>query len=231
MKFHNAKQKLIYKEKIAEQTYILKYNIAPDLEWEPGKYIGVGISGLYRRSYTIWDLTDGVLTLLVDTKPGGLASQFFDRVEVGEESLIIGPYGRFLLQDTPFRKVFISTGTGIAPFYPMVKSLKKGTKATFVFGAGTFNTEIAYQFFQEFISDDFEYVQAITRHTQEHVPVDQDKRVKVMFGRVTTVVPQLNLDYKNCEFYICGSPQMVENMGEVLTANGADKIFYEKYSA
>lgn len=232
MKFTNEKQKLIYKEKLAEQVYLLKYSINPDLEWRPGQYIGVGISGTYRRSYTIFDLKDGILTLIVDTKPGGLASQFFDKVEVGMESLIIGPYGRFGNQLTENNKVYISTGTGIAPFLSMVKeSRDKKNKMTFIFGAKTLIDEVSYRFFKEFIDEDFEYIQCITRHLPEHKLEGLDKKAEIYFERITTALPKLKLDFQNSEFYICGSPQMVEDVNSVLSGLGADKIYYEKYSA
>lgn len=233
MKFLNGVQKIIYKEKIAENIFFFKYSLPIDFEWKAGQYIGVGISNTYRRCYSIWEAKDGVLTLLVDTKPGGLASKFFDDAEVGAENLILGPYGRFWIQDTSLKKVFISTGTGIAPFYPMVRdALTKGYKVTFVFGTGTFDSEIAYPYFKEFLDDqNFEYIQAVTRHSQEHIPSEQDERVNVKFGRVTTVVPELNLDYKNCEFYLCGSPNMVDDMERVLRDNEAEFILHEKYTA
>lgn len=233
MRFHNGVQKIIYKEKIAENIFFFKYSMPLDFEWKAGQYIGIGISKLYRRCYSIWDLKDGELSLLIDTKPGGLASQFFDSAEVGAENLILGPYGRFVVQDNSFTKVFISTGTGMAPYYPMAKdALSKGYKIIFVFGSGTFDSEIAYPYFKEFLENpNFRYVQAITRHTTEHIPAEQDKRVEVKFGRVTTVVPELNLDYKNCEFYLCGGPQMIDDMQKVLVDNGADKILHEKYVA
>ncbi|MFS8130789.1 MAG: FAD-dependent oxidoreductase [Candidatus Dojkabacteria bacterium] len=231
--FLKSNEKIIYKEKIAENIFFFKYSLPLDFEWKAGQYIGVGISNTYRRCYSIWEAKEGVLTLLVDTKPGGLASQFFDDAEVGAENLILGPYGRFWVQETNFQKVFISTGTGIAPFYPMVKeALVKGNKVTFVFGASSFTSEIAYPYFKEFLeNENFKYVQAITRNTQEHIPDNQDKKVEVKFGRVTTVVPELNLDYKNCEFYLCGSPNMVDDMENVLREKGADKILHEKYTA
>ncbi|MEO6729515.1 MAG: FAD-dependent oxidoreductase [Candidatus Dojkabacteria bacterium] len=232
MKFYKSTEKIISKKKIAENIFFFDYTSPLDFEWKAGQYIGVGISGLYRRSYSVWDVKDGVLTLLIDTKPGGLASQFFDTAEAGMENLIIGPYGKFVVQENNFHKVFISTGTGIAPFYSMAKdALNRGYKVTFIFGVGTFESEIAYPYFKEFIDNkNFKYVQAVTRNTLEHIPVEQDKRVEVKLGRVTTVVPELNLDYANSEFYICGGPQMVDDMENVLRSLGADKILHEKYS-
>lgn len=233
MKFLKSVEKIIFKERIAENIFFIKYSIPMDFEWKAGQYVGIGISNLYRRCYSIWDAKDGELTLLIDTKPGGLASQFFDTAEVGAENLILGPYGKFWVGDTDFRKVFISTGTGDAPFYPMVKeALAKGKKVTFVFGVGTFDSEIAYPYFKEFLdNENFEYVQAVTRQTHEHIPSNQDKKVRVELGRVTTVVPALSLNYKECEFYLCGSPDMVDDMEKVLRDNGADKILHEKYVA
>lgn len=112
------------------------------------------------------------------------------------------------------------------------EALSKGEKVLFVFGAGTFDSEIAYPYFKEFLENpNFEYVQAITRHTEEHIPTKQDKRVQTKFGRVTVVIPELNLDYANCEFYICGGPQMVEDTMAMLKEKGADKVLHEKYVA
>lgn len=233
MKFYKLTEKITSKIKIAENIYFFKYSIPADFEWKAGQYVGIGISNTYRRCYSIWDIKDNQLELLIDTKPGGLASQFFDNAEVSAENLIIGPYGKFVVQENNFHKVFISTGTGIAPFYPMTReALAKGYKVTFVFGAKTFETEIAYNFFKEFLTNpNFQYVQAITQNLEEHIPATQDKAVLTKFGRVTKVVPELNLDYANSEFYVCGGPQMVEDMETILRNLGANKILHEKYVA
>jgi all-trans-retinol 13,14-reductase len=235
IKFYYKKEKLLEKIQIAESTYILKYSVDPHFTFIPGQYVGIQVAPTWRRAYSIYKQEPGILWFLIDTKPGGIASKFFDEVEVGAENLLVGPYGKFFLEQTKNKKVFIGTGTGIAPFYPMVAEMKhkdnydmQGVEADFLFGCRFFEDEVSYNFFEEYIDDSFRYIQCITK---EENP-DAEKFPKAYFfnGRVTAYLQQHLIEYpKATEFYICGNPDMVEDVKLLLTMNGYTNVLGEKY--
>lgn len=235
IKFYYKKEKLLEKIKIAETSYILKYSVDADFSFLPGQYVGIQVAPTWRRAYSIYKQEPGVIWFLIDTKPAGIASKYFEEVEVGAENLIVGPYGKFLLQQTKNKKVFVGTGTGIAPFYPMVAEMKHkdnydmlDVSADFLFGCRFFEDEVAYSFFEEYIDESFRYIQCITK---EENP-ENEKYPKALFfnGRVTAFLQQHLNDYtKDTEFYICGNPEMVEDVKLLLTLHGFLNVYGEKY--
>jgi all-trans-retinol 13,14-reductase len=235
IKFYYKKEKILEKIKIAETTYIFKYSVDPDFTFIPGQYVGIQVAPTWRRAYSIYKQEPGVLWFLIDTKPAGIASQFFEKAEVGEENLIIGPYGKFLLQQTKSKKVFVGTGTGIAPFYPMVAEMKhrdnydmQDVSADFLFGCRFFEDEVSYDFFQEYISDNFRYIQCITK--EENPDIQKFPKALFFNGRVTKYLEQHLIEYpKDTEFYICGNPDMVEDVRLLLTLHEFKNVYGEKY--
>jgi len=219
---------LIEKTQIIPNVYFLKYSFGPGLEWIPGQYVGITVNPTYRRSYSILDYDGQNLSFLIDTKPGGIASKFFDSVEVGHKNQILGPYGRFILQNTVNEKVFVSTGTGIAPFIPMIKELRNSNlkiRIKIFSGSKTQDEDIAFRFVKQYLNDKFEYHQCITREEPKAV----SSKLITHKGRVTEVIPQQNLDWQSTEFYICGSPAMVRDTEKVLKDLGTEKVFIEQF--
>lgn len=232
-KFYKNVERILEKTKVAENTYLIKYSIGSDFSFIPGQYVGIQVSPVHRRAYSVFKLETDSVWFLIDTKPGGIASKYFERVQVGAENLILGPYGRFNLKQTKNKKIFISTGTGMAPFYPMVEDIKTkdeyyAVESEFLFGCRYFADEISYEFFNKYISKDFKYIQCITQETE----LDDSKFPNTEFfsGRVTKYLENNYEKYsKNDEFYICGSPQMVEDVKIFLMLKGFSNVFGEKY--
>jgi all-trans-retinol 13,14-reductase len=75
------------------------------------------------RSYSIAAVDGRRLTLLISTRTGGDGSIFIRDVKPGTETKIELPFGAFRLRQNNHQKVFIETGTGIAPFMPMFAAM------------------------------------------------------------------------------------------------------------
>jgi NAD(P)H-flavin reductase len=231
MKLYTLNSKLLEIEKLGDKLYFMRFQKPEGFEYLPGQYIGITTHPTHRRSYSVFDHDDESLHFLIDTKPAGRASQYFDEAKVGDVKFILGPYGKFAYQKTNLSKVFISTGTGVAPYYPMIKELvseQPGVKIDFIFGSRYFETEVAYRFFEKFISPNFRYIQCITK-PEDINQKEQFPKAECEFSRVTDFVPKMDLDWQNTEFYICGNPLMVEDMIQVLSGLGADKVYVERY--
>ncbi len=104
----------------------------------------------------------------------GLCSNYLCDLKPGDEVLVTGPAGRhFLLPEDPSRHdyLFIATGTGIAPFFGMVRELLEGSggpvnrRIDLIAGA-PYTTELIYDpFFAELAQKhaNFHYHRAISR--------------------------------------------------------------------
>jgi len=225
-KIFNFQSKLVEKIQIAETDYKLKYEIPADFTFTPGQFIGVRVMPTHTRAYSIVNAEGNLLELLIDVKPGGIASKYFEKVQIGDESQILGPYGIYGIKSDLPNKVFISTGTGIAPFIPMINSLDLlTTKAKLLFGTRANFHDIAYQYFKDMQNDNFEYYQCVTRE-EPQMPYSFKGRVNIVLD---DMLMQKLIDPLFTEFYICGADYMIKDVIEVLKGYGANKIYFEKY--
>lgn len=212
---------IVEKKKIIENVFIITYKFVEGFQWEPGQFVGITINKSYRRSYSIFSYSKDLITFLIDTKPGGIASQFFEEVKLGEKNQILGPYGKFTLNDNPMRKVLICTGTGIAPFIPMIK--KYSDKDFLVlFGVRKNEDDYGFKFIKE--CKNVTYIRCVSREE----PSDSFEHISFK-GRVTDWLNMNNLDNVNSEYYICGNPNMVSDVNNLLNKKGIENIYVEKY--
>src|SRR5690606_31913452 len=125
---------------------------------------------------------------------GGLASEYFRSSEVGSKTQLMGPLGRFSYKNTTLKKVFICTGTGIAPFITMLKELKgRNTPIDIFFGAKSKKENYGINYVKNYLNENIKYYSCLSREPNE----------LGVQGRVTVIVPQQNYDWKNTEFYLC----------------------------
>jgi CDP-4-dehydro-6-deoxyglucose reductase len=219
---------IIEKRELIEGVYFIKYSFQEGFEWTPGQYVGITINPTYRRSYSILDYDGRNLSFIIDIKPGGIASQYFEKCKVGDKNQILGPYGRFIIQNTSLEKVFICTGTGVVPIIPIINnyiSTNPNNKVKLFFGARHQEDDFALKYFEKLMTSNVEYTQCITRDSElQTIP-----HVHSLQGRVTQVVSGMDLNWGNTEFYVCGNPQMVLDMETILKEKNAAKILIEKY--
>ncbi len=229
-KILNFQSELLKKVQLTENIFHLEYKVPEEFIFTPGQFVGARVLPTHTRAYSIVTVANNVMTLLVDIKPQGKASKYFEAVQVGEQTNFLGPYGIYKVKDTMLPKVFISTGTGIAPFVSMINDLQKSKPHVPIynfFGVKVMEHDIALQFFKDSLSTSFKFVNCVSRQDITNLNAINNQEIKS--GRVTNVIPTYNLDWANTEFYICGGPEMVNEMTEVLKQLGADKIFVEKY--
>ena len=123
--------------------------------FEPGQYmtIGVVVDGkMVQRPYSVASPpvsagTEGY-EFYVRLVEGGTFTPLLWRMEIGQRMRMIGPKGKFLLQpDDDRTHIFISSGTGNAPFVSMMKQmLADGAPRPAVFLNGvSYAHEIGYR--------------------------------------------------------------------------------------
>lgn len=190
----------------------------PISAFAPGQFAMLMVAPYEWRSYSIASVEGRRLTLLVSTRTGGDGSIFVTNVKPNTETKIELPFGGFRLQPNNHRKVFIATGTGLAPFLPMFDTLKAAGQldsAELLFGC---------RFVKEDITRD---VSPLPRTT---ICVSGEPEAEGVFhGRVTKVVGDLTFDTATTDFYLCGAPAMVRDCRDELARKGATQIFTEVY--
>lgn len=218
------------KKEFLPGVYLFVFDLSAPITYFPGQHVVLQIEPKIFRSYSIVAADEKTMTLLIDVRIGGPASQFFEAAEEGTTLNLIGkPLGRFIVHDTGKPKIFVATGTGVAPFVPMIKAtLDKNPEADvkLYFGVRTVKEDYSDALFDEYIHEKYPHFEIVHCISKPEGDLPDGYR----HGRVTKIVPEHLEDCRTQEFYLCGNPQMVDDIQEVLRKNGADEnLFTEKY--
>ncbi len=193
-----------------------------NMPFKPGQFVTVRFKddvGFFNRAYSIVGLKDGILTFAVTLLNGGRGSSFITGYEVGSQLEITEPKGDFCLQDTPNPKVFVGTGTGLAPLVAMMESCPNAKK-TLYFGQRK--------------EKDLFYLERLAQipNLVVHTCLDfADDDWTGLRGRVTEHFLNYPLT-KDTEIYTCGSDPMMKGLEEILRKKRHPKklFFRESFS-
>jgi len=188
-------------------------------EFAPGQFARLQVGDFEWRDYSIAGVDGAKVRLLISTRTGGHGSQFVIGAEPGTKTEIELPLGHYTMARNPHRKVFIATGTGLAPFLPMFRQLEsEGAlgRAELYFGCRTAAEDITAHFYPMPTM----VVRCISR---EESPSGGFK------GRVSGAIVSLVFDPACTDFYVCGSAAMVADCRDVLERRGVRRIHIESY--
>jgi ferredoxin/flavodoxin---NADP+ reductase len=156
------------------------------------------------------------------------------RIEVGHRMRVIGPKGKFMLEpDDDRTHLYVSTGTGIAPFVSMVRETMahNAPRRTILLNGCSFATELGYRAELEAWEQDpayrLTYIPTISR------PADaRNEGWTGKVGRAEQVVAQVceehGLEPDQTVVYICGSPEMILNVEAALMDRGFPEFHVKK---
>ena len=199
--------KLLGVRHLTDSTYVLEIE-RRGMDFESGQHILLGdASSLDKREYSIYSGTeDENLEVLIKEIEEGLVSKQLKRVEQGRPVEIEGPVGFFSIekQDIDAKKkfLFIASGTGIAPFHSMVKSIPD---LDYTLLHGVRHAHEAYE--MEAYERD-RYILCTT--------ADEDGDFK---GRVTDYIKQHEFDSDTVCFF-CGNFNMIKDAMALMEKKG-----------
>lgn len=217
-------------EKIENLTQDVKriiFSCPSNFSFKAGQYVSVKCAKHDEtkwRSYSILNppREKGVIHICIKIVPGGFASDIFESAKKGEDFILRGPIGHFIF-DEEFKgeHIFIATGTGVTPFYSMIKEFAdKGKNMTLIFGVRNKDNLFFHDEFQEIEKNhpNFKYIPTLSRDEWSG-----------MTGRVQKHIPE-NINGKL--FYACGLKEQVLETVELLLKRGVPKenIRKERYS-
>jgi ferredoxin-NADP reductase len=212
--------------------------------FEPGQYMTIGVfvdDRIVQRPYSVASAPsvagDTGYEFYVRLVQGGTFTPLLWDLPVGHRMRMIGPKGKFMLQpDDDRTHIFISSGTGNAPFVAMMRQLQiDGAPRAVVFLNGVSHArELGYRE----ILEDWErtgtypvrYLPTVSRASD---PSNADWTGRT--GRVETIVApvldELGLTPANSVAYICGNPDMILAAEATLFERGyaEDQVHKELY--
>jgi ferredoxin-NADP reductase len=209
--------------------------------FEPGQYLTIGVmvdGKLLQRPYSVASAPSVANTegyeFFVRLVPIIRFTTALWRLPVGHRMRIIGPKGKFMLEPKDDRThLYVSTGTGIAPFISMVReTVAQGDpRRTVLLNGCSYADELGYR--RELLAWEkdpayrLEYVPTISRASD---PRNAGWTGKV--GRAEQVVDQVcrerGLQPETTVVYICGNPEMILNVERVLLDRGFPEVHVKK---
>jgi len=201
------------------------------LKYQAGQFVMLNIpfkDTFVRRAYSIANHPENKqIELCLNYVKNGKASHFLFNIKPKETVLIDGPYGIFKLKQTPHDKLFICTGTGVAPLRAMIQELlahKSKENITLVFGERT-EAELLYR-------SEFEQLQKAHKNFK-YIPTlsKPHKDWKGEKDYVQYVIQKYINKAQTTDSYICGIKEMVEHVQANLLEFGVLKqnMFTEKF--
>jgi len=212
--------------------------------FEPGQYmtIGVMVDGkIVQRPYSVASAPsvagDEGYEFYVRLVQGGTFTPILWDVPVGHRMRMIGPKGKFMLRpDDDRTHVFVSSGTGNAPFLSMMRQLliDGRPRPAILLNGVSYAHELGYRELLERWQETGDYpVTFVPTVSRPNDPINaawpgRTGRVEVILG---PVLDELGLSPANSIAYICGNPDMIVSAEETLIARGfpEDQVHKELY--
>jgi len=201
---------------LAEQVHLI--TLEKPFSFKAGQVIAVAMNADDEpRLYSIASSEQAdQLSILFDIKPDGELTPPLSQVKKGDTIYISEPFGKFLCESKP--ATWIATGTGIAPFISLIES-GKAEIIQLLHGARTIDKFFFQDTIEEYLGTD--YLRFCTNEINS----------QTYKGRLTTYLKNTEELATNNKYYLCGSPQMVIDVREILISRGVpfDNIIAEIY--
>jgi ferredoxin--NADP+ reductase len=203
------------------------------VEFTSGQYmtIGVFVDGkIVQRPYSVASSprvagSDGY-EMYVRLVEGGLFTPLLWRLPVGHSMRMIGPKGKFTLEpDDERTHIFISSGTGNAPFISMMRNLLEDgrpRRAVFLNGV-SYEGDLGYRSILEGWERSGEYplvyVPTVSR-PNDPLNAGWGGRTGRVEAILAPVLDERGLNAGNSIAYICGNPDMILSAEATLLERG-----------
>jgi ferredoxin--NADP+ reductase len=186
-------------------------------DFAPGQVVKVGLgNGQPPRIYSLCSgSSSNEAAILFNIKEDGYLTPKLAKLAPGDKIDISKPYGEFKDSDSP--AWWIATGTGIAPFYSMLRSGVTENKRL-IHGVRFLNQFYFENEFEQSLGDN--YIRCCSRESGNHV----------FEGRVSTYLASLEA-LPAVNYYLCGKALMVVEVRDLLISKGVpfENILSEIY--
>ena len=184
-----------------------------DFDFSPGQVVKIAINNIHPpRIYSICSgNTEDEIRILFNIKDDGFLTPRLASFILGEKILVSKPYGSFL--GTEEKSWWIATGTGIAPFYSMIKSGLKTDKL--IHGVRHLNQFYFEDELEETLND--KYIRCCS----------SESSCNTVPGRVTDYLNEIQ-KLPAVKYFVCGQALMVVEVRDLLIKKG---ILFENIMA
>jgi ferredoxin--NADP+ reductase len=234
---------LVHREDLTEDLAYFRVKLdGPSVPFIPGQYMTIGVVAdekMLQRPYSVASAPETADTtgyeFFVRHVPIVRFTTALWRLRVGHRMRMIGPKGKFTMEsDDTLTHLYVSTGTGIAPFISKVRQDElrgAATRRTVLINGCSFANELGYR-------DVLEAWEADPARKLTYIPTvsrPADPRNAGWTGRVgraeqiiVDTCRDLGLKPERTIVYICGNPEMILNVERVLMDRGFPEFHVKK---
>jgi len=191
----------------------------PVIRFLAGQYGSFIIDNKTRRNFSFTTSPNDTarIGICADITPMGPGSVWLKNLTSGDTIAFIGPLGRFTIDKSPTTpKVFIATGTGIAPLRSMIIDCLHSLRTTSLalYWGLRFEDDIFWN--EEFTGyagkhTNFRYTLTLSRPTPPW---------NGAIGRVTEHIDEKEKDLAKNEYYLCGNRPIIDDIRQQLLQRG-----------
>jgi NAD(P)H-flavin reductase len=162
-----------------------------------------------------------VITSFQNVAPGGPGSKWMLGLQVGNPVEMMAPLGRFTVNhESARKKIFVATGTGIAPFRAMLLDTTDNRipneQMSLYWGLRSVE--------DIFINDELERIDSERDNLKYYLALSRPPEGWSGYtGHVTDLIFAQEKDIAACDYYLCGNKQMILEMQTRLTEKGVPK--------
>jgi len=248
----NYKTILTNKTQLTPDVYLLKFRLVEpeEIDFRAGQYLILDVpqtnGNAVKRLYSIASppTEKNSFELLIKIVENGIGTNYLKNLEINSEVKFSGPAGMFGLKEDNKDKIFLATGTGLAPLRSIIKmlSVKHETlkvnqpKIILFWGLQKISDCCLIDELKQYATNlpGFGYKICLSR--EENLDgVNKDDRQNFTLGRITKGFDELIGDKKelvnNFDYYFCGNRDVVESVRTFLNEKGANKenLYFERY--
>ncbi len=189
---------LLERHWLSKKAFEIVLKRPEDFNFQPGQRIQIFHNGI-ERDYSLSSApSDRHLALCIRNIEGGAMSSVLSSIEIGAKITFSGPFGYFIYQSVQRKPIFVATGTGIAPFYSM---LREGISDVVLLHGVRNLAELYYA----------SEIQKSVKHYVACLSEASDGHTDHYPGRVTDYLRK-ELPHDIYDFYLCGGGEMIRDV-------------------
>jgi ferredoxin-NADP reductase len=194
-----------------------------NIDFQAGQWVSlklpVGSKPPLNRAYSMASPASpsGELTLVFDRVPQGVGSGYLYQLKAGDELMLSGPHGRFVLSRPLDREViFIARYTGLVPIRCILKSFyaHREMLPTLLIAVGPAENEMLYH--DEFLS------LAVTRASFRYLPLVASSEESAVALTLTMLRPLIDETSKILPM-LCGTKNFVRPLRNFFLERGSER--------
>jgi len=236
---------LSHKSQLNSSTYLYYFDLLEPKKiiFKPGQYVILKVpsdKGPVSRLYSIAssNTIKDSFELIIELIPGGLASNFLFSLEEKSEVIFQGMAGMFGLRENDSTKIFMVTGTGIAPVRSMLISNIKNQKLILFWGLKNYQDVYLLNELKQWSNGamkQFSFKICLSREQNLDMIPESDRKYFQLGHIDSCFLKQSNNEtmkqLNEFEFYLCGGRQVVESLREFLLSKNIplENIILEKF--